>query len=171
MMIILDGPDRSGKTNIGTALAQKINHTYYKNKAEWSADLRDEHFFKNVLVFGGVLFNDFICAVKPNVIIDRCYPSEWVYSRVFGRATDSSALEMIDRDYAAAGGVIILCRRRSYAGLCDDLHTYVDSKKLEQIDAAYQEFSTWTKCPVLNLWVDDEDLSREIHEILNFIGV
>ena len=169
MMISLEGPDMCGKSEIAKELARHLDHAYYKNSGEWSADLRSTEYFKNLLVYGGTLMTDVLCQVKPNVILDRYYPSEFAYSKVFERETRMDVLRKIDERFSIAGGRHVICRRKSYEGMQDNLHQWVDSSYLKKLDLAYSEFIAWTKCPVMTLWVDDEDLAREIKDVLSWI--
>lgn len=170
ILISLEGPDRCGKSEIAAELSRQTGVPCFKNTGEWTTDLKDPTYFKNLLIYGGTFLIDFIEQTRPSAILDRHYPSEWVYSRYFRRETDDAVLRKIDEKFARAGGKIVLCRRKSYAGIRDDLHTYVDSEVLAGIDKLYGEFADWTQCPVLTLWVDDEDLKREMKEIKEWIG-
>jgi len=170
MLLVLEGCDRCGKTEIAKELSSQLCIPSFKNTGEWKTDLSDPSYFKNLLLYGGTFLIDFILQTKPKAIFDRYYPSEWVYSRAFNRETDNEILGKIDEKFAEAGGKIIICRRKSYDGIQDDLHAYVDSKVLERLDKLYDEFTNWTKCEVLTIWVDDEDLVREIKEIKEWIG-
>jgi thymidylate kinase len=168
MMIALDGPDMCGKTQICKELAASFGLAYYKNSGEWSTDLRSADYFKNVLTYGATIQTDLLCQVKPKVVLDRYYPSEWVYSKVFKRESNEQILEKIDEMFAGAGGRIVICRRKSYEGIRDDLHSYVDSSVLQVLDQTYAHFTDWTKCKVMTLWVDDENLERQVSEIRNW---
>jgi len=170
MMLSIEGPDMCGKSEIAKELSRRLQHTYYKNSGEWSADLRSTEYFKNLLLYGGTLMTDLLCQIRPDVVLDRYYPSEFAYSKVFKRETDISVLERIDKKFAESGGRHIICRRKSYKGLKDDLHDYVDSSLLEELDSAYEDFALRTNCPVLTLWVDDEDLEREMKDIFLWIN-
>jgi thymidylate kinase len=169
LLCSFEGPDMTGKTQIAKELSRQLEIPYFKNSGEWSVQLKDSSYFKNLLVFGGTFLIDFINQVRPNVILDRHYPSEWVYSRAFNRETDEEVLRKIDEKFAEAGGRIIICRRKSYEGIKDDLHDHVDSQVLKKIDAIYEDFTKWTKCRTLTVWVDDEDLNREVNEIKSWL--
>lgn len=170
MMIALEGPDMCGKTQIGRELASKLSLAYYKNSGEWSGDLRTTDYFKNVLTYGTYIQTDMLCQVRPQILLDRFYPSEWVYSKVFKRETDIDALARIDQMFARAGGRIVVCRRKSYDGITDDLHSYVGSEVLRELDRVYEDFSKWTKCNTMTLWVDDHNLARQVTDILQWIS-
>ena len=165
MLIAFEGPDRCGKSEIAAELSRQTGVPVFKNSGEWFTDLRDPSYFKNLLVYGATFLADFMQQTKVSVIMDRNYASEWVYSKYFNRETDLEILRKVDEKFAAAGGRFVICRRKSYNGIRDDLHDYVDSETLAGIDALYDEFATWTKCKAITIWVDDEDLDREIKEI------
>lgn len=170
LIISFEGPDMTGKTQIAKELSRQLNVPYFKNSGEWTSHLKDDFYFKNLLIFGGTFLIDFICQTKPNVIFDRYYPSEWVYSKVFNRDTNEHIIHKIDEKFAEAGGLIVVCRRKSYEGIKDDLHDYVDSSVLKRIDKFYDDFIKWTKCKTLTVWVDDENLDREISEIKSWLN-
>lgn len=169
MILSLEGPDRTGKSEIAAELSRQLGIPVFKNTAEWSTDLKDPSYFKNLLIYGGTFLIDFILQTRPSAILDRYYPSEWVYSRFFNRETNEEVICKIDEKFAEAGGKIILCRRRSYNGIQDDLHSYVDCHALEGLDQLYDDFTKWTKCKVITVWVDDENLEREVNEIREWL--
>ena len=171
MLISLEGPDMCGKTQIAADLSRQLGIPVFKNSGEWFTDLRDPSYFKNLLTYGATFLADFLCQTRASAIMDRNYASEWVYSRHFGRATNEQALRKVDEKFAEAGGKIVICRRKSYNGIRDDLHSYIDSHELKGLDSLYQEFEKWTKCEVLTVWVDDENLERETLEIREWLRV
>jgi len=80
-------------------------------------------------------------------------------------------MSKIDKKLSQMGAKIVICRRRSYNGIQDDLYSYIDSNALAQIDLLYEEFTKWTECDVYTLWVDDENLDREIKEIKEWLNL
>jgi len=171
MLIALEGPDMGGKTQIAAELSRQLGVPVFKNSGEWFTDLRDPSYFKNLLTYGATFLADFLCQTRASAIMDRNYASEWVYSRYFARDTNDEVLRKVDKKFAEAGGKIVICRRKSYNGICDDLHSYIDAHALEGLDSLYQEFESWTACEVLTVWVDDENLERETHEIREWLKV
>lgn len=159
----------TGKTQIAQELSRQLDVPYFKNSGEWFTDLRDPSYFKNLLVYGATFLTDFLHQTGASVIMDRNYASEWVYSRYFNRETNDEILRKVDEKFAEAGGKIVICRRKSYNGIRDDLHSYIDSHALEGIDSLYEEFTKWTRCEVLTVWVDDENLERETLEIREWL--
>lgn len=171
MLIVLEGPDQCAKTEIGTELANRLKIGYFKNTSEWTADLRSPDYFKNLLEYGATFLTDFLSQSKCSVVLDRFYPSELVYSRIFNRETNTSALEYCDKKFAESGGVIVLCRRKSYNGITDDLHSFIDSTALEKLDKEYDRFKSWTKCKVIEIFVDDHNLDRQCSEIIKKLEI
>ena len=170
MMIAFEGPDMCGKTQIGKELASRLGLAYYKNSGEWSTDLITTDYFKNVVTYGTTIQTDLLCQIRPKVVLDRYYPSEWVYSRVFNRSTNHEVLDKVDLMFANAGGRIIICRRKSYDGITDDLYKYIGPDVLRQLDQTYESFTNWTKCSTMTLWVDDHNLERQVSDVIQWIA-
>lgn len=166
ILLALEGPDKCAKSEISVELCRRLNAGYFKNGGEWTADLRSPDYFKKLLEYGATLLVDFFVQVKCSVILDRFYPSEWVYSRVFERDTNEEVLRLVDEKFSQCGGVIVLCRRKSYNGIVDDLHSFIDSQMLEKLDAEYENFKLWTTCKVVEIFVDDHDLDRQCNDII-----
>jgi hypothetical protein len=170
--IILDGPDRNGKTEIGLELSRILGAPYFKNSSEAKAfyDM-DSEYFSNTLKYAGPFFIDYLKQSDAPVVIDRFHCSEWVYSRLFNRPTDQKALRYVDHLAALAGMKIVIPVRSSYVGRVDlESLGKIDDKKMETTDSLYRQFSEWTECECLILNVDDEDLTRETADILVFLA-
>jgi len=169
VLLACEGVDMTGKTQIAAELSRQLGIPVFKNSGEWFTDLRDPSYFKNLLTYGATFLADFLCQTRASAIMDRNYASEWVYSRYFNRDTNDEVLRKVDEKFAEAGGKIVICRRKSYNGIRDDLHSYIDSHALEGLDSLYAEFERWTRCEVLTVWVDDENLERETLEIREWL--
>jgi thymidylate kinase len=129
---------------------------------------RDPDYFVHALRYGDPYFAAYLKQSGASIILDRSFPSEWVYSRALERHTDHDMLRMVDTMYAELGTKIVLARRSSYEGIIDDEFRVLDSKMLQRVDELYAEFSEWTSCQTLTLLVDDEDLEREIEAVTLF---
>ena len=169
MVILFDGSDKVGKTEMARELSRRLNVPYFKNESEWNAFSNDPSYFKNALRYGDPYFYNFLKKTGTSTILDRSYPSEWVYSRVYGRQTDDEALNHVDSLASSIGVKIIIPYRTSYEGLHDDMHD-IDSKQMQKISDTYTDFIKWTRCETLHLCVDTEDLDWEMKTILEFIG-
>lgn len=166
------GPDRTGKTNIARATAAALSVPYFKASSERDTFRSDRSRFINQLRYADMRVADFITQTGVSVIFDRGYPCEFVYSAMTGRETDHEILRAEDDSYAAIGAVIVLCRRETYAGLADDIDESIDSEKLAELDALYAAFARdFTKCSTLTLYVDDEDLERQVSDVKEFIAL
>ena len=167
-VIIFDGPDRCGKSEMSKKLSLTLGIPYFKNESEWNAFSNDKEYFSNAMKYGDDFFYRFLRDTGVSCVLDRSYPSEWVYSKVYNRKTHEDSLEWVDQLASSIGVKIIIPYRSSYEGLRDDMHD-IDDKHLQKIHEKYVEFLGWTKCSVLHLCVDDENLDREISDILEFL--
>ena len=168
-VIIFDGPDMCGKTEMASELSRLLKVPYFKNENEWEFFEKDPNYFRNALAYGDTFFYSYLQQTNASVILDRSYPSEWVYSKVFFRVTNKDALKSVDTMASQVGVKIIIPYRTSYAGI-EDQFSSITPERLVSIDKLYKEFASWTACDVLLLNVDSEDLNDEIFEILKFIN-
>ena len=166
--IIFDGPDMCGKTEMATALSERLGIPYFKNKSEWSAFEDDPSYFQNALKYGDTFFYSYLKQTGASVILDRSYPSEWVYSLAFERDRDIKLLRHIDDLAAKAGTRIVIPYRTCYDNIHDDVHN-INSDDLKKLHDLYLGFAGWTNCKVLRLCVDSEDLLWEINSIVSFL--
>ena len=149
-------------------LAKRARITYFKNKDEHKYFLSEPGYFKNAIRYVDTYFTSYLEQSGVSVILDRAWPSEYVYSHVLNRPTDMSVLEALDARHAALGTKIIIPFRTDYS-MCKDDYQIVN-KTINSIHDRYHEFAEWSKCDTLLLNVDDEDLNREMDEILSFLG-
>lgn len=170
-IIILEGPDKVGKTHVAKALSKKLDIPYFKASNEHHAFLNDKKQFLNHLLYADPRVADLLSQTGHSVIFDRSYPSEYAYSRVFNRKTDMNMLSRVDESFAKLNAWIIVCHRTSYDGIIDDIDTSIESTTLSKIDSEYQSFLKWTTCKnKMLLNVDDEDLNRELDDIMFVLG-
>jgi hypothetical protein len=168
MKLAFIGPDMTGKSNIAEALSDDLNIPVFKNSGEWKTNLSSEDYFVNLLRYGGPFLMDFIKQTNASVILDRFYPCELVYSTAFGRSTDMSAIDWMDNEFSKAGGKFIICLKKSYRGLVDDVYPdQLPTEKLDELDKLYRDFYEYTKCDAYILYTDDENLERQISYIKN----
>jgi hypothetical protein len=168
------GPDRCGKTQIAKELSKRIGMPYFKASSEHKTFLTKDatkNLFLDQLYHADPRVLDLLKQTGYSVIFDRGFPCEWVYSNVFRRETDVPFLIRMDEEWASIGAKIIFCHRSSYAGIVDDLDPSINEAKLKKIDLLYQMYLTHTtKCDYLVLNVDDENLDREVAEIIEFLN-
>jgi cytidylate kinase len=168
-IIIFDGPDGNGKTEMAKELSRILRIPYFKNTFEFKAFSTNPEEFVNMLRYADPYFLKYLTQSQASVIIDRSYPSEWVYSKQFNRETDESALSASDSSYAYLGAKIIVPHRSNYS--CGDkVHSVISAEVRQSLDKLYTDFCQWTMCEHLEINVDDEDLEREMFEIRSFVG-
>lgn len=168
-VVIFEGPDGCGKTNISQALSELIEVPYFKNKDEWKNFVNDPSYFINALTYGDPYFLSYLEQTQASVIVDRWYPSEWVYSKIFDRPTNMSVLRKIDERAASVGAKIVIPFRSNYDSVVDQFEDVITPDILVRVDQTYRDFVEWTECDTLLLNVDDEDLTREILEVREFL--
>ena len=113
---------------------------------------------------------DFMKQTNPNVILDRFYPCELVYSKAFNRDTDMKAISWMDNEFSKIHGKFIICLKKNYEGLVDDVYPdQLPTEKLIELDDLYKDFYSTTKCNSLILYTDDMDLDRQVSDIKQFL--
>ena len=168
-VIIFDSPDGTGKTNIAQALSAKLNIPYFKYPAEhafWKADL-----FATALEFDQKFMASYLYQTKSNLVWDRAYPSEWVYSQVFKRQTSFGTLRDIDNIYALLGAWIVVPLRTDYSNSRED--DLVTNQQLAYLHDKYNEFcDEWTSCNTLRIYVDtfSNNLNSEITALIDHLS-
>lgn len=167
-IIIFDGPDSCGKTNMAKELSWLIGVNYFKNADEHKYFLKDPNYFIHAIRYVDTYFTSYLEVTGASIILDRAYPSEWVYSTALGRSTDAGVLRELDDRHAALGTCIVIPHRSDYTSKKDDYD--IVNENITKIHDLYNDFAAWTKCKCLLLNVDDEDINREMKTILDFMS-
>ncbi len=168
-IVVLVGPDRCGKTNIINELSARTGIPTFKAKVQREFFVGDRSNFLPFLRYGETTVLDMVEQLKLSVLFDRLWPCEWVYSRCFGRFTDDEVVKRLDERYAALNALIVVCRRASYVGVIDDDDPSIKEETLVKLDRLYSEFAEQAKTRCESLYVDDEDLDREVTQILGWM--
>jgi thymidylate kinase len=166
-VIIFDGPDGCGKTQMSQALANELEIPYFKNCDEHRYFLQDPSYFLHAVRYVDTYFTSFLEQSGASVILDRAWPSEWIYGSVLGRKVDFEVLRELDSRHARLGTKIIVPVRSNYENSSDEYEAINDN--IEKIHERYLEFAEWSKCDVLVMNVDDENLERELSDIKQFL--
>lgn len=162
-IIIFDSPDGTGKSNIAKALSHRIGVPYFKMNTEHENWRRGK--FKEALEFDQTYLLQLLKQTGHSVIIDRAYPAEWVYSKAFQRQTNEKLLVTLDTEFAALGTNIIIPLRHDYSNNRED--ELVPNSALQTIHNYYVEFSKWTHCVPVQIYVDEH--GDQLHSELEFI--
>jgi thymidylate kinase len=165
-IIIFEGTDSCGKTNISHAFAAKYpSFDYFKLEKEklFIKTLSPEQIrlmHENEIDF----FLSFLKQVHVKVIMDRNYPSEIVYGRLF-RTVDEELMSKVDAEFAELGTKIVLLTKDDSL-LRDDIFNKPDLLKIKK---GYEQFAKETKCEILTLDTSDFNLDEQIKKIETFI--
>lgn len=164
IILLFEGHDYSGKTQIARELSRLIDIPYFKNIRENEAFNRDE--LKYFTKYGGIYLADFLRQTGYSAIIDRSYPSEYVYSTVLDRDSCENIFE-IDKIFALMGTQIIYCFKEDLTGYKDNL---IDIELIPKIKIVYDKFFKLTKCRYYKLNTDNVDLNWQIKKILGYLN-
>lgn len=173
-IVFFCGPDRCGKTQIAKELSRRLNVPYFKASSERDTFLssrveRSERFMYQLRYADPRVF-DLLSQTGHSVVFDRGFPCEYAYSQVLKRKSDLELLYKMDEAWASIGAKVVFCYRSSYDNIVDDLDSTIDSTVLKALDEKYREFFARSKCDHVYLNVDDEDLEREIREVVKFVN-
>lgn len=139
--VLVIGPDRVGKTTVCRHLAAELGIPVFKCPAE-------KQIFKqggrSSLAFDYTMTH-FMEQTGHRFVSDRAYPCEWVYSKVFGRETDTTLLEFIDARHEGMGTKILYLYSDPDPTEVDDL---VPPEKYWDVKRMYDKFCEWTSCKV-----------------------
>lgn len=171
-VIFFCGPDRCGKTNIIQELSKRTGIKSFKASSEHSSYLRSKVSadFVNQLCYADPRVWDFVKQMGIDVIFDRGYPCEYAYSQVNKRLTNMGMIEHMDDLWSSLNAKIVFCHRSDYTNTVDNLDPGLKGKKLQKIHNEYLKFLETSKCEVLYLNVDDENLGREVSEVMRFLN-
>lgn len=147
---IFEGPDGVGKTTTAKRFAESLSLPYFKFSQE--ENYWREGKFKQALEFDQTYLVQFLEQTKMSVIIDRAWPSELVYSTVYGRETNRELLISLDERYAKMGACIVVCNKREFIDHPPD--KLVDSSRLMDLRDEYSAFSTYCTTNCITLWMD-----------------
>jgi len=152
--LIIDGPDRVGKTTVIKLLARDLKLPVIKMK-----DM--PKYFKGNPEEASEIFNKTLAQFRDtSFICDRGFPSSMVYSWVFDRHYDLKYLTKVEK--ALQPKVVILYRNKPRAE--DKL---VDSKFHKKVTETYVSMAralNWTVIDVKNL--KPEQICKKIKEII-----
>lgn len=160
--IIVEGPDRVGKTTVVQHISKMAHIPAFKCPSE-------KEIFKNggaeTLAFDLTLTH-FLKQTNYRFVSDRGYPSERVYSRVFNRESADKMLSEIDYQHMQLGTKILYLYSSIEPTEKDDI---VPDGMYHTIKREYDRFSTWTGCrvtavdtyPMLKAYQLGHDISKE----------
>mgnify|MGYP003402944588 FL=1 len=165
-IIYVCGPDHTGKTEISKALAQKINGTRFKASSEHETLISHADKFSIQTAICEPRQIDLITQIGAKVVFDRGWPCEFAYGNILERKVDLQSIFHIDELAYKANAIVIVCWRSSYKFIVDDLNIRLAGDMLSKIELEYRRLATMCKTPFIFVNVDDENLDREINDIV-----
>jgi thymidylate kinase len=151
-LIIIDGPDGVGKSEICKSLASRLQLNMVRMAHPENMD-NVEILSKN--------FNKTIDQIKEPLIMDRGYPSTVVYSEYFKRDSDLSYLTELFRDRDVF--VFIILAKSPYRG-----DWFIDEKDFQPISDLYLKHAIANKWKIIHNNDRLEDCVNQIISALQF---
>ena len=170
MLVIFSGVDRVGKTTLAKKVSVALGIPYIKfdmpkavkmeDPLLWARDIKIFH--NSILQFVKRLYD---CKARINVIIDRFYPDEIVYSAVFRNIDLFEEYREIDFEFARIGTKLIYVCLPKYSILKQRWkeESKVGIEYTASLAWKFEEFGNFTELPILIVHQD-----TDIQEILNF---
>jgi thymidylate kinase len=164
-ILIFEGPDGSGKTNIATELATRLNYQYFKNQREHKL-FSEEKFYSEL--YHCEMAMTFLSSVKfagGGIVMDRFTPSEWAYSYAYNRKTNPEYILSLDKRLADLGACIIYLYKENVPDNFDD--EFVTKEDITEIIDGYSDYFEKTSMQVIKLATDSEDLEAQVITLIS----
>lgn len=164
-IIMLEGPDWTGKTNIAHSLGKLLGIPIYRPAGQNIMRFGSWSIVEGKLYEGFALV-DFLSKTGQSVIFDRSYPSEYVYSKVMNRKFHEETLTELDLAFASIKTKIVICYKSNLDGYQDDL---IPKEQIEPLVETYKIFDEFTTCKTF--WLDTylTSLSEQMSSIVGFL--
>ena len=163
-LIIFEGPDLCGKTNIAEEVSRRLGIPVYKSGREHDL-FHDKNSQYLTLKYGNYEMIKILETTNASIMFDRFFPSEWVYSQVYDRNRDLELVMEYDDYWSRLGGKIVWLDKPNMDGE-DEL---IDGSKYNEIRQKYEEYMLLTNCDVFRLDTTDRDLNGQANKICKFI--
>lgn len=162
-IIIVEGIDMVGKTSIVNSLSNKLNINSYK-------EVREEKWYDHRidLMYAEEARIQMLEQIGFDIIFDRSYPSEYAYAHAYNRETIDDKIYELDSRYALLGTRIIYLFKTPES-FQHDKTGLIDFDKYSKIHAEYEKFLHNTKCANISIDTTDQNLSKQIETIINFL--
>ena len=163
-LIIFEGPDLCGKTNIAEGVSLRLGVPVYKSGREHDL-FHDKDAQYLTLKYGNFEMIKILETTNASIMFDRFFPSEWVYSQIYNRTRDLDLVLEYDKYWASLGGKIVWLDKPEMDGK-DEL---IDSSKYNEIRQKYETYMSLTNCEVFHLDTSDRNFEKQVNSICSFI--
>lgn len=164
-ILLFEGPDRCGKTEIGKEIAKVLDLEYFKNFKEqinFSANNTIDAFRYETHYLLQLLQN--VKFGKYGIVLDRHFPSEFAYAHAYNREVDDHLVWWFDTEFAKLNTKLIYCYKSQYKKFDDEVI------KLEEIKNIREQYETrylpLTSMEVIKLDTSDENLEEQVKTII-----
>lgn len=170
-VIIIDGPDYSGKTHIARALCDRIGAQYFKNFSEKTRFLDTDTIHDHCMVEARYLINmlEQINFDKNGIVLDRHIPSHFAYSKAYNRPYIFSDIMEIDVKLAEFGAVLIYCHKDFGPGAVY-MDEFVNRSTLSVLNFYFTNYCRFTKMPHITIDTTDQNLMVQLTTIVKFLN-
>jgi len=164
LVVVLDGPDCTGKSEISQALSKVLGVKCFKNPLEGT--LFRNRTFQEEMKYVPEYIASFLKQTGTSVIFDRHYPAEYAYAKTFKREFDEDKFWKIDKAFAEVGTKIIICHKAAYTNYSDDL---VPIGAQEEIFSHFLTFATRSACKNFFIDTSSQNLNDQLSTIVNWV--
>jgi len=173
MVILFEGFDNTGKTEISVELAKRLDYSRYKDIREHECfNGKNEYLQELSLVYETYKTIAYLDqGIIQNLILDRDYVSEYVYGRIFrpelyNKYECDKYVWKYDELFRLQDMHIIVCYKDKYKTFSDPVVNIDDKKKVVN---GYLDFLSKTVNKTLLINTESENLDEQISEILKWL--
>ena len=164
-ILIIEGPDNCGKTNIASLLSDVLKIPVYKSGREVDA-FKEKDAQYNILKWGVYEQLKMVETYDSGIIFDRFFPSEFVYSKVYNRKSDIELIKKYDKDFNRLGGKIIFLDKQIMDGEDELIHENQYQEIREQYKIYKNEI---TSCDYITIDTTDRNEHMQLTKLLPFV--
>lgn len=160
-IIIFEGHDMTGKSNIAKQLSAKLNIPVFKFTKQHDG-IPD---FLNMLHFTAQCQTQICQQTNYSFIFDRFVGSEYAYAKFNNRPTDENKIFNLDSRLGKLNTIIIYCYKDEDKYIDDDLGRYT-TDDYNKIKTYYNQFLFKSKCKWIGLNTSQQNIKEQLQFIL-----
>lgn len=154
-----------GKTHIAKALSKKLNIPIFKMEIQ-------KHFWDFLIHqrYATEAITQMLEQTGQSVILDRSFPSDWMYSKLFKRPYDDIKGFSTDERFAKMGAIIVYCYKdkKFYQDDPED-KDFINKSDYDKMKNLYNRYIAFTNCKILSINTSDENLEKQLSTIIKFL--